>query len=235
MVAELKWLTHAQDSSVGEDTCAILLDFANLNKSHWMEWEETLLSFETRFTESVLQNLYLRAINKCVFASSDRKSELFGLVSRQPTSWAPISGIHDDLRISGLGLGYNLVRVHRSNRVDPDLYKKLVSFQLLETDWDGFGASPITNFVIERSLDVVTQVQALVLGLPSPFVAPSADGSVLLKWSFAKENSIEAFVDDESITVIIENGADLHDIELSDPEQLSRIISRHMSRLSPTV
>lgn len=64
------------------------------------------------------------------------------------------------------------------------LISNIENYSLLEEDWDGYGADPISRYVVD---DVVIFLRSMPDDIALPTAAPSADQEILLSWK--KENS----------------------------------------------
>lgn len=73
----------------------------------------------------------------------------------------------------------------RVDLYDPEprvhLTKRLEELALLESDWDGYGATPIDRRALERARLLVEQ--GLRSSLPLPALVPVPDGGVQLEWT----------------------------------------------------
>lgn len=112
--------------------------------------------------------------------------------------------------------------------VTPDFLRRVMGFGRLQSNWDGYGASPISPSVIEKAIDGALQVRQRVAPLGFPFAAPSGDGSILLRWVIGARRSIEAFVHDNSIVILVEDEDELRELEATEPRQLAKVV-RHQS------
>ncbi len=105
---------------------------------------------------------------------------------------------------------------------DPAIVRQVVGFRKLAPGWDGHGAVAIGLDTIQRAVELmmfISQTAAVADERP-PFAAPCGDGSILLQWDFGPERSVEAFVESQNTSVVLENRGQLRDLDAVTDQQM---------------
>jgi len=108
----------------------------------------------------------------------------------------PISDSFIDSIQDGYNFIYPISTYSESPKLAPSmpavLRKRIQELERLETGWDSYSASPISNKAIEASISILTQI-SYRLGsklIEDVFIAPCADGSIQLEWEFNSKELI---------------------------------------------
>lgn len=106
-----------------------------------------------------------------------------------------------------------------------DFLARLQRFNTYESGWDGFDAEPIALGTTRRARLIA--FDSLIVAI-EPFVAPAADGSVLLKWDLPNGVEVEYFVPAENVAGAIEvsitDGDVLREVHLPTTEHLRGLL-----------
>jgi hypothetical protein len=78
--------------------------------------------------------------------------------------------------------------------LSPDFVKRLRRFTVLPLGWDGDAGIPVSSDVAKKARALASESLQYA---PEPFVAPTADGAVLLKWDLPNGIEVECFADPE--------------------------------------
>jgi hypothetical protein len=105
--------------------------------------------------------------------STELQSNLIDISSRRKTT--PVRRVVFDL----LSTEDSSVRSSYYEWCDA-LRAALVRLQNLPSDWDGYGAEPISHQVAIFAFQVL--IQSWRPGLPTPDITPLSDGSILVEW-----------------------------------------------------
>ena len=79
-----------------------------------------------------------------------------------------------------------------------DSFEKLEALATLERDWDGSGALPLSRTTVDKTREILSEIERIgVIGEPDK-VVPSPDGSIILAW-LTPNGLVEAEIDKDGI------------------------------------
>lgn len=58
--------------------------------------------------------------------------------------------------------------------------KSLESFESLENDWDGYGAEPLSQSILDRSK---AALRLIATNAPMPELVPNSNGTLSMEWN----------------------------------------------------
>ena len=90
-------------------------------------------------------------------------------------------------------------------------------------NWDEMGADHITLSTASHAIQLAQEALAVAA---EPFVAPAADGSLMLQWRFPNGAEVEFYVEpDETVgTAVVDVSGQIHEISVSSVESLLRVL-----------
>ena len=122
-------------------------------------------------------------------------STRFGLLSTGITAIPDSEAVADptDITVStqaaSTSLGFSFYGAGGVQRLE-EMEGKLQEFSALPQNWDAQGAPPISPFAIDEGRRILTA--AIVLGLPTPWVAAGGDGGIGIQW---ESDHAELYID----------------------------------------
>ena len=105
---------------------------------------------------------------------------------------------------------------------DDQIQERLEKYTKFEEDWDGYGAHPIQQQTVERTLEIIKEIR-----IRPSWTAPASDGSILLSWDYQVNDKtlydIELYVEEdvsEQDWGIVWSDDAVYNIDLETLEQL---------------
>lgn len=109
--------------------------------------------------------------------------------------------------------------------------ERILRFVSWAPAWDGQDASTVAVDATKRA--VLIARRSLRYG-PEPFVAPAADGSLLLQWDFPDGSSVECFVTSDGFDHIslTDDSGQVREVPVKSEDDLMSFLSRHSTLVS---
>lgn len=105
------------------------------------------------------------------------------------------------------------------------ILRRAMRFVSWRKDWHAEGAERIRWEVAVRALKIADQMKPIA---GEPFLGPATDGSLLLKWRFGEETSVEVYVENDAEfpdCVVTSKGREVVDEDLAGEAHLGMILS----------
>lgn len=111
--------------------------------------------------------------------------------------------------------------------VSMELQQRVMEFVSWLPDWSGHSSERIDCKLATHALSIASDMGRIA---GEPFVAPTADGTLLLQWDFDNDTSIEVYVESDSQfpeSAVVDAEGEVSDVKLSSTRDLKRLLRKH--------